>query len=45
MNGQSAEAFRDAIDRVAIDYPTRPTKAACAGSSLLFDDEQSLSER
>ena len=46
MNDQASDTLRDAIDRVAIDYHNEDYESCLHRcSSLLFDDEQSLTER
>jgi len=46
MNDQASDTLRDAIDRVAIDYHNEDYEGCLRRcSALLFDDEQSLTER
>ena len=45
MNGQSTDAFRDAIDRAAIDYANEDYENCLRRcSALLFDGDQVLGE-
>jgi hypothetical protein len=46
MNDQASDTLREAIDRVAIDYHNEDYESCLRRcSSLLFNDEQSLTER